>query len=210
MHHGLLNIFCAVQLVLPPNQMIDDDFGEGYRDCSRWFTTVDPPGIGTMSANQELDMTKISSGNGYMGLASRCKVSGDFDVQVDYRLPSWPAANTHTVRLMAGDLPDGGTGFPGVYRNSYADENYQFRNQLGLAGLVSEPTSDLSGTIGLKRVGQTLYGYNSHGTIGSAPVATNPTGFTIDFATPDPTAPGNVAIKFDNFKVNAGTIVCPQ
>jgi hypothetical protein len=64
-----------------------------------------------------------------MGLASRCKVAGDFDVQVDYKLPKWPAQNFVTVRLMASDLPDGGTGFPGVYRNSYADENYQFRNQ---------------------------------------------------------------------------------
>jgi hypothetical protein len=153
-------------------------------------------------------MTKPSSGNGYMGLASRCKVSGDFDVQVDYRFLNWPAANTHTVRLMAGDLPDGGTGFPGVYRNSYADENYQFRNQLGSGGLVSQSTSDTSGVLGLKRVGQTLSGYNSHGTIGSAPTITGPTGFTVDFASPNPSAPANVEIAFDNFRVNSGTIVC--
>jgi hypothetical protein len=105
---------------------------------------------------------------------------GDFDVQVDYKLLNWPAQNFHTVRLMASDLPDGGTGFPGVYRNSYADENYQFRNQLGLAGLVSVSTSDTSGTIGMKRIGQTLSGYDFHGTIGSARTTSNATGFTID------------------------------
>ncbi len=205
-----LNVFCAVQLVLPPSQTLTDDFSEGYRDCSRWFTTVQPPGIGLMAVgNQQLEMVKASSGIGYMGLATRCKLAGDFDVQVDYRLSIWPAQNFHTVRLMASDLPDGGTGFPGVYRNSYADENYQFRNQLGTAGLVSVPTTDTSGTIGLKRTGQTLSGYTSLGTIGSATTTPNPAGFTIDFATPSTTAPGDVAIAFDNFKVNSGSVSCP-
>ncbi len=207
-----LNGFCAVQLVLPPNLTLTDDFSEGYRDCSRWFTTVQPPGIGLMAvANQQLEMVKASSGNGYMGLASRCKLAGDFDVQVDYKLPIWPAQNFHTVRLIASDLPDGGTGLPGVYRNSYAAENYEFRNQLGAVGLVSVPTSDTFGTIGLKRTGTNtsqpvLSGYDSHGSIGSAPTTSNRTGFTIDFATPSTTAPGDVAIAFDNFKVNAGTV----
>src|SRR5439155_23551370 len=103
-----------------------------------------------------------SSGNGYMGLASRCKLAGDFDVEVDYRLALWPAQNFHTVRLVASDLPDGGTGLVGVYRNSYADENYQFRNQRGAAGLVSVPTSDTSGTIRLKRTGSTHVATHAH------------------------------------------------
>jgi len=48
-----LNAFCAVKLVLPPSHVMDDNFSEGYRDCSRWFTTVEPPGIGLMAvANQ--------------------------------------------------------------------------------------------------------------------------------------------------------------
>jgi hypothetical protein len=206
-----LNVFCAVQLVLPPSTL-GDDFSEGYRDCSRWFTTVEPPGIGLMAvANQRFAMLKASSGNGYMGLASRCKLVGDFDVQVGYSLslPSWSVQNFHTVRLVASDLLDGGIGLPGVYRNSYADEDYQFRNQLGLGGLVSVPTTDTSGTLELKRIGSTLYGYTSHGPLGSAPTGSNPTGITIDFATPSPTAPPDVAIAFDNFKVNAGTVACP-
>jgi hypothetical protein len=139
-------VSCAVQLVLPPppGLVMNDDFSEGYRDCSRRFTTVAPPGSGTISVNQELDMTKVSAGRGYMGLASRCKVSGDFDVQVDYTLslPSWSAQNFHSVRLVASDLLDGGIGLPGVYRNSFAAEDYQFRNQLGLGGLISVPTTD--------------------------------------------------------------------
>ena len=205
-----VNVFCAVQLVLSPSQTLSDDFSEGYRDCSRWFTTVEPPGIGLMAvANQQLEMVKASSGNGYMGLASRCKLAGDFDVHVDYRLSIWPAQNFHTVRLAAQDLPQGNIGLVGVYRNSYGDEDYQFRSQLGLAGLVNVSTADTSGTIGLRRSGSTVYGYDSHGTFGSAPTTTDNTGFVIDFSTPLATAAGNIAIAFDNFKVNAGTVVCP-
>jgi hypothetical protein len=46
--------------------------------------------------------------------------------------------------------------------------------------------------------------------IGSAFSTAGNTGFVIDFATPSTTAQGNIPIAFDNFKVNAGTIVCPQ
>jgi len=41
-------------------------------------------------------------------------------------------------------------------------------------------------------------------------VVSRNSGFVIDFATPSLTAPPNIAIAFDNFKVNAGTVVCPQ
>jgi hypothetical protein len=136
-------------------------------------------------------------------------VSGDFDVQVDYKLLNWPVQNFYTVRLAAEDLPQGNIGLVGVYRNSYADENYQFRSQVGLAGLVSVPTADTSGTLGLRRSGSTITGYDSHGTISSASTTQDPTGFVIDFATPSPTSPLNVAIAFDNFIVNSGAFVCP-
>ena len=36
------------------------------------------------------------------------------------------------------------------------------------------------------------------------------TGFVIDFATSLTTAQGNIPIAFDNFRVNAGTVVSPQ
>jgi hypothetical protein len=45
--------------------------------------------------------------------------------------------------------------------------------------------------------------------IASASTTTQATGFVIDFAGPAGAATGNMAIAFDNFKVNAGTAVCP-
>ena len=105
----------------------------------------------------------------------------------------------------------GQVGLVGVYRNSYTDENYQFRSQ---SPVVQVPTSDLSGTMQLKRSGSMVSGYHSDGgpflLIGSALSTPGPTGFVIDFATPSPTAQGNLPIVFDTFKVNSGTVVCPQ
>jgi hypothetical protein len=206
-----LNILRAVQQALAPPGRMDDNFNGSSVNTALWFVTIVPAGVGTISeTNQQLEMTRITpASSSYQGLASKCKVSGDFDVQADYRLLNWPAQNFYTVRLAAQDLPQGDIGLVGVYRNSYADENYQFRSQVGLAGLVVVSTTDTSGTLGLRRSGSTISGYDSHGTISSASTTQGPTGFVIDFATPLPTSPLNVAIAFDNFKVNSGTVSCP-
>jgi hypothetical protein len=187
---------------------MDDDFSGNSLDCGRWDLTVVPAGVGTVKdINQEMQMTRITaSSSSYQGLATRCFVSGDFDVQVDYKLLNWPTQNFYTVRLGAQNLPQGNLGLVGVYRNSYLDENYQFRSQ---NPVIQTPTSDTSGTLGLKRTGSTVYGYTSNGTIGSATTTTNATGFVIDFATPSATAPLDASIAFDNFKVITGTVTCP-
>jgi hypothetical protein len=210
-----LNILCAVQKLLPLTpQVMDDNFNTDSFDCGRWDLTVAPPGVGTVrDTNQELEMTRITSGaSSYQGLATRCTLSGDFDVQVDYRLLTWPAQNFYTVRLAAKDLPDGQFGHVGIYRHSYGNENYQFRSQ---SPIMEVSTSDTIGAMRLTRSLSTVSGYySSNGGpfqfLGSAPSTSGNTGFVIDFATPSPTAPPNVAIAFDNFKVNAGTVVCPQ
>ena len=78
----LLDAFQAVQKSLTPG--LDDQFDCRALNDARWVTTIVPSAVGVVAVqNQELEMTKVSSGSGYMGLATRCKVSGDFDVQVD-------------------------------------------------------------------------------------------------------------------------------
>jgi len=208
-----LNILCAVQKVLPSPRIMEDNFNTDSFDCGRWDLTVVPAGVGTVKdTNQELEMTRITpASSSYQGLATRCSVTGDFDVQVDYKLLNWPPQNFYTVRLAAKDLPDGQFGQVGVYRNSYGNENYQFRSQ---RPILQVSTPDSSGTMRLTRTGLMVSGSYSNGgsfiPIGSALSSSSNTGFVIDFATPSPTSPLNVAIAFDNFKVNAGTVVCPQ
>jgi len=174
---------------------------------------ISPPGVGTITeTNQRLEMVRTTPGVvSYQGLQSRCKVGGDFDVQVDLILLNWPAQNFHTVRLGAMDLPQGPVGMDGIYRNSYLNENYQMR---AIGGVVAEVTrTDFSGKIRLTRIGTTVQGYYWDGAnfilIGTSPTTTDDTRFLIDFTSPTLTSPAGVAIAFDNFKLNAGTITCP-
>jgi murein DD-endopeptidase MepM/ murein hydrolase activator NlpD len=194
---------------------LDDDFNDNFLDTTRWDVTIAPPGAGTISeTNQRLEMLQTTSGSGYLGLASKCKVHGDFDVQVDLALLNWPSVNFHTVRLVAGNLPQGPIGLTGVYRNSYSNENYQMRAIGGLVANVDRV--DFFGRVRLRRTGSTIEGYYWDGTtfvlIGSSPTTADDTTFIIDFAagsgTPI-TPPAGVFIAFDNFKVNLGTPVCP-
>jgi hypothetical protein len=67
---------------------------------------IAPAGVGTITeTNQRLEMLKLTAGDGYLGLQSRCAVRGDFDVEVDFSLLNWPAANFHAVRLAAWVCP---------------------------------------------------------------------------------------------------------
>ena len=143
---------------VPPGSA--DDFNDNSIDPNGWFVTLDPSGTGTIiETNQRLEMLKTQSGSGYLGLASKCKVQSDFDVQVDFTLLNWPMQNFHTVRLMASDLPEGPLGKVGVYRNSYNNgENYQMR---AISGVVADVTrTDFSGKLRLIRTG-----YDHRGTI---------------------------------------------
>jgi surface antigen len=152
-------------------------------------------------------MHKTKAGHGYIGLATKCKIKGDFDVQIDFSLAVWPAANFHTVRLMAQDLPEGLLGKVGVYRNSYNTENYQLR---GITGVVAETSRfDQSGKLRLRRVHNVIQGFYWNGTefvaIGSVLTTTDDTGFTIDFSGGPTSVGANLLINVDNFHIDSGS-----
>ena len=189
---------------------LSDDFKGSAIDASKWNVAVVPAAVGTVTeTNQRLEMQHVAPGVvSYLGLQSRWKLSGDFDVQVDYRLLNWPPRNLHTVRLSAPDLPAGPLGVVGLYRNSYNAEGYQMRTINGLTADIA--TSDMAGTLRLVRTGSTISGFRWDGSqfvlLGSSPTTTADTGITLDFASPNTTAPAGVQIAFENFRVNSGTI----
>jgi hypothetical protein len=192
---------------------INDNFNDRTLDLNRWFMTIGPENAGSIiEVNQQLEMSKTVSGYGYLGLSTVCQVSGDFDVRVDFRLLTWPAQNFHSIRLVARDLPQGDIGLVGVYRNSYNDELYQFRTADGLTGEVFR--ADFAGRLRLQRTGSTIEASYWDGVefvlLGSAPTTDAATAFVIDFASPEPTAPASVTVAFDNFRIKAGTPVCPD
>lgn len=194
-----------------PSSALDDDFNGGSIDTNKWDVVIVPFGAGTITAaNQRAEMMRTAAPGTttYQGLQSRCKLSGNFDVQVDFALLSWPPQNFHTVRFAAQDLPQGSVGHVGIYRNSYNAEGYQMRT---IGGVISDvPVSDTSGKLRLVRTGSTITGYYWNSSefvlLASSPTTTVDTGFLLDFSNPLTTAPAGVKIAFDNFKVNSGTI----
>ena len=210
----VLAVFCsALWTSMAVGQVsINDDFHTSTIDSALWSTTVSPATIGSIRANNgRAEFAKTANGTGYLGLQSKCKLTGDFDVQVDFTLTNWPSQSFHTVRLVATDLPMGPVGLVGLYRNSSTAENYQFRT---ITGISAEATvRDLSGKLRLVRADDSISAYYMSGNnfvlLGSAPTAKTDTGFALDLASPNATSPGNIAIAFDNFNVNSGTAVCP-
>lgn len=193
---------------ISPSRM-DDDFNDNFLNPALWSPTIDPPGSGTIvETNQQLEM-RANPGPSSQGVMSSCGVSGNFDLQVDFRLLIWPLNNRRTVRFAAQGLTTGPFGHVGVLRVSYDSELYQFRSE---SGVVDITTSDASGTLRLVRMGTTVSGYYHNGSnfvlIGSDSTDTNDTRVLLDFSSPEVTAT-SATIAFDNHKVNAGTVSCP-
>jgi hypothetical protein len=139
-------------------------------------------------------------------VGTNCKLAGDFDVQADYNLLVWPGANGVQVTLEAFE--------PG---SQVLRESQVWGEQYGTwipPTFSSVPTSDLSGSLRLTRVGTTITGYYRSG-LTWAPVASGTT--TLDDATlglkassfMDRFAHQAVNIAWDNFRISSGTINCP-
>ncbi len=180
--------------------IIVDDFNSSSINSARWNVAIVPNGVGTVAqTNQQLKMA-MTANQGYLGLQGKFFLAGDFDVRVDFSLVNWPAASSSTVRLAAMDLPEGPLGMSGVYRNSYSDENYQFR---GLDGVISSgAVNDVGGKLRVTRSNLTLTGYYWNGSgwvaIGSMPTTGVDTRFLMDFSSQG--APvANLVVTFDNF-----------
>lgn len=193
------------------NNQLNDDFNGSSLNNALWTPVLSPTNAGSIAQrNGRLEMTKTISATGYLGLQTKCKISGDFDVQVDFSLLNWPTQNYHTVRFAAMDLPQGPASLVGIYRNSYAGEGYQFRTASGV--ITDMPVNDLAGKMRLVRVGTIMSAYYWNGTafisLGSAQTTTADTGFTLDFSSSTPSSPAGTSIAFDNFSVNSGKVIC--
>ena len=175
-------------------------------------------GVSITQANGELEVSVPSSATvdptfGYvsLGVSAQCRLVGDFDVQVDYRLLSWPSPSGVNLSLdtfppdfsevhgMFVFDPGGGTGisthFPGPVNT-----------------FVSAP--ETSGSLRLRRVGSTLTAYRltSDGwsplqstteTLADQLVNLNVFSNAAQFSHPD------VRVAYDNFRVASGTFACP-
>jgi dipeptidyl aminopeptidase/acylaminoacyl peptidase len=136
-----------------------------------------------------------------------CRLAGDFDVQADYQLVEWPAANGVQVMFNAFDTT---SGFFAIRESQTFGEQYSaWIPQL----FTSQPTTDLAGTLRLQREGSTaVVSYLNGPTsvpIASGPTTTNPASITLG-ATSNMNrfVHKEVKVAWDNFRINSGTITC--
>ena len=142
------------------------------------------------------------------GWYSKCQLTGDFDVQADYQLLEWPAANGVSVQIN-GVYPDG----PLAQRESQTwGESYTaWISPVSM----SLPTLDTAGSLRLQREGNTAVSSYLSGSTW-VPIASGPTG--LDPATINLEAQSlmnhfahqEVSIAWDNLRINSGTITCPN
>lgn len=183
-----------------------------------------PSGIGGGSlasmrqVNGELEVLLPSSAPldptfGFISIAvnSQCTLAGDYDVQVDYRLLTWPAphgvnvnfdTNTPDFSFNAGMFvfdPGSGTGL-----------------STGFPGPVNTfvPSVPPTGTLRLTRVGSTITAYRltdaGWSALQSFAGTLDNEEISLDlFSNAAPGTNGDVKVAYDNLQVSSGTFACP-
>ena len=140
---------------------------------------------------------------------TNCLVGGDFDVQADYQLLEWPAANGVAAIFAAFDMSNFGV-FAERESQAWGE---QYSSSFPQA-FISQPTNDQAGTLRMQREGSTaIVSYLSGANW--VPIASGPTGTTpasITFGANSGRSNFShqeVKIAWDNFRINSGSISCP-
>jgi len=197
-----------------------EDFDDNQINPALWTAYVygSGPQIAETDHQLEVAMPGNSSGVDFgVKLASRFLLRGDFDVQVDFRLFTWPYANG--VRMGLGMDTQGLLPHPGVERISFGQNDYPGAPREayltdfpdGVYGITE--TGDVTGRLRLVRSGatQTGYYYDAGGWVA---IHTGPAP-TTDVAVKVATWSGyqfmhwDVTAAYDNFVVNRGDLVWP-
>jgi hypothetical protein len=131
-------------------------------------------------------------------------------VQVDYQLLEWPAANGVQAEFHSFDATN--EAFVAIRESQTWGEQYS--SWIRQAS-ISLPSSDLAGTLRLQREGSTaVVSYLSGATW--VPIASGPTTTSSAFISIGASSGMNrfshqeVKIAWDNYRINSGTMSCPD
>ncbi|MCX8031673.1 MAG: hypothetical protein N3A59_08885 [Thermodesulfovibrionales bacterium] len=201
-----------------------DDFNNNLINSSLWSDYILGNGPIISEANKRIEITLPTNSTGVVfgaGYKSICQLSGDFDIQVDYMLLTWPPENGVRVGLNAiysdeisYQVERVSFGPTGDFSWIQEREVYLTHFEDGVKGIKG--TNDTSGKLRLKRIGNTFYGYYLDPNInwqtihaGPAPVD-NEVNFGIAAWSHEANfAHQEVKVAFDNFIVNDGELICP-
>jgi len=193
-----------------------EEFNENFIDPLLWTAEIYGAGPQMGAVNQRLEIAFPSwSWGGDFGakLSTNFLFRGDFDVQVDFQLLTWPYGNG--VRTALG-IDHGFLYPPGVERLSFGQSDYPWEPRecylTDLNGSVCgiTETSHTTGRLRLARTGATQTGYYHSGNwvlICSGPAPTTDVGLQISAFTAYQFSGWSVLMAFDNFVVNSGELI---
>lgn len=198
------------------------DTFSGDRIDPFWGSFVEGSGPSIAETNGRLEVSVPSDtlndpalGYTSLGVAARCDLLGDFDVQVDYQPLQWPPQSGVNVDFDTFDILNGSYG--DVYGMFVFDPGSGTGISTHFPGPVNTfvPAPEAAGTLRFVRVGSTLTAYRLT-PAGWSPlqsitdsaneknVSLNVFSNAAQFSHPD------VKVAYDNFRVNSGTFVCPS
>jgi hypothetical protein len=192
---------------------IVDDFNDNRVDSRLWNTFTVGTGVTVEETNQRLEVSFApnaqpggASDSTDGQYASRCLMTGDFDMEVDYQLLEWPANNGIFMQLGAPPL--------GGMARSSSNGIEQYHGYSSGRGEGTR-TTDRSGSFRLVRAGDRLRAYYRRGPDwalvfeGTAPSG-NATATLHAQARRELFAHQAVRVAFDNFRLSSGELTCPN
>jgi hypothetical protein len=199
-----------------------DSFDEPSVDTSFWYTLVDPgSSLGLVDGQLVTSIAGSAEPGGQWNqvaaqIGSPCHLRGDFDMQVDYRLLTWPEHGGYFASLSSifADVAVARSSAP--WDPPYNQQYNGWSNAPGGFLSSSFNTSDTSGSLRITRTGSVVHAYERSGGSGWNEFfsADGNTGEGIpqlglaaqawDFGHQD----GSVA--FDDFRIDSGALTCPS
>jgi hypothetical protein len=201
-------------------EVLREDFNDNSIDPILWTVDVWGWGPEIAEAHQQLEIWMPGSCSGTdfgVKLASNFLLRGDFDIQVGFRLLTWPFANG--VRMGLGMDEQTIPTHPGVERISFGQNDYPWAPREayltdfpdGVNGITA--TTDMTGALRLVRSGnsQTGYYYGSGGwvAIHTGPAPTADVAVKVAAWSAYQFMHWDVFAAYDNFVVNSGELVWP-
>lgn len=190
--------------------VLTDEFTDNYANPGLWNSfATGGTSIAEVNQRVEVNIPAASAGDTFAaGYLSSFQLRGDFDIQIDYALLTWPSASgvrTGLEVLCGGVLISVQRGNRGS-----AQEEYYIDYGSGPRGTVT--TSDTTGGMRLVRSGATLSGYYRHtgawvnlysNSVNTSDVRVELAGWSHDYLFGDKRA----VVAFDNFAVNQGQVI---
>ncbi len=199
----------ALLTVAIPNVPFTDDFDDESTDSLQW-TILERFGASVSEVDGHLLYTMPATTSGDIPMASfglRCHLTGNVDVRVDYEIVTWPTQSAVRTGL---SIHGGAAQRTSLGAGELDGADSYLADHSATGGVVTwQPTTDMSGTLRMTRIGST---YTSHFWDGAAwqtlQTTTGhtdevPVGVAIWVHQPD-FINQEVVITFDNFEVVSG------